>query len=558
MQALIQTSGRSPAFGPPGEAGAAALLPLAGAPVAAATIGWLERQGAATIHLLLRERPWMLSQHLEAHPPTRAAIAHVLVRQPGTDAQRARRALAGAEGPIVVARGTLVTDIELAPCLARHAESGARLTVLLVPRQAAPSGPAFDLDAAGFLVPCAAEGPYASAGIVLAAPGILARGDEPGDGDWLDASLVAGALAAGEQVRALLTPGFWSDAASPTGYARAMEAVLAGQVAGVSPLADERAPGIWVAPTARLDPGARLLPPCHIGADARVGPEAEIGPCTSIEAGAEVRRGAQLQACCVLPGTRLGVGSRWRDRLLYPNGSLAWRTTGATPEPSDDPERLGDTYRPALSERLHTGLDQALAALALLALGPLLAAIALAIRLDSPGPALFIQLRAGRDPKPSRSGLPRAGVFPCFKFRTMHIDAERRVAELRSRNQYAQGAFFKLTDDPRVTRLGAWLRRTSLDELPQLFNVLRGEMRLVGNRPLPLYEAEALTEDWQRQRFLAPAGITGLWQISGRSELSERERLALDALYAISRSFWGDLGILIRTVPALLARRGAR
>jgi lipopolysaccharide/colanic/teichoic acid biosynthesis glycosyltransferase len=140
----------------------------------------------------------------------------------------------------------------------------------------------------------------------------------------------------------------------------------------------------------------------------------------------------------------------------------------------------------------------------------------------------------------------------------MHPDAEQRVEALRARNQYRGGAFFKLEDDPRITRVGRFLRRTSLDELPQLLNVLRGEMRLVGNRPLPLYEAEALTEDWQRARFLAPAGITGLWQISGRSELSERERLALDALYAATRSFRGDLGILLRTVPALLARRGAR
>ena len=140
----------------------------------------------------------------------------------------------------------------------------------------------------------------------------------------------------------------------------------------------------------------------------------------------------------------------------------------------------------------------------------------------------------------------------------MHVDADQKVKELMAQNQYGNSAFFKLENDPRITRVGHLLRKTSLDELPQLINVLRGEMRLVGNRPLPVYEAEALQEDWQRTRFLAPAGITGLWQISGRSDLSEKERLALDAYYTVTRTFAGDMSILFRTLPALLARRGAR
>jgi lipopolysaccharide/colanic/teichoic acid biosynthesis glycosyltransferase/NDP-sugar pyrophosphorylase family protein len=515
-------------------------------------VAWLEAQGVEAIQLLLRERPHALVAHFEAQPPARARLQHVLAGSPAAPWWRDL-----GDAPVLLCRGSLVTDVALAPLQAAHEAAGTRLTVLLAPRASQPASTGLALDAAG-RVQAAADGPFAAAGVVLASPRMLAGlADSTGE-PHPDEALLAAALAAGEPVAGVVAEGFRCDASQPAGWAEALTAVLAGRVAGWSPAGEARSPGVWVSPDAHIDPRARLVAPCHVGAGARVGPDAQVGPLASVEEGAEVARGVQLTACGVLPGTRLGAGTRWRERLLYPHGALAWRTPGALPEPSDDPARLGDAWRPSLRDQAHAVLDQLLAGLGLLALTPLLAAIALAIRLDSPGPALFVQLRAGQDRRPARPGLPRAEVFPCFKFRTMHTDAEARVEALRARNQYGSGAFFKLEDDPRITRVGRWLRRTSLDELPQLLNVLRGEMRLVGNRPLPLYEAEALTEDWQRTRFLAPAGITGLWQISGRSELSERERLALDALYAATRSFWGDVTILLRTVPALLARRGAR
>ncbi|MEB3327898.1 MAG: sugar transferase [Candidatus Sericytochromatia bacterium] len=552
MRALIDVMGCAPAFGPPGEACPPGLLPLAGRPLVAGLVGWLEAQGAEAIQLLLRERPHGLVAHFEAHPPARARLQHVLAGRPTAPWWRHLD-----DPSVLLCRGSLVTDVALGPLLATHAAVGTRLTVLLAPRPGRPAGPGLALDGAG-QVHVAADGPLMAAGVALAAPRLLAGLADEARAVPPDGALLAAALAAGEPVAGVVAEGFWCDASLPGGWAEALAAVLAGRVAGWLPVGEAREPGIWVAPGAHIDPRARLVAPCHVGAGARVGPDAEVGPLTSVEAGAEVERGARIAACGVLPGTRIGAGTRWRERLLYPHGALAWRLPDARPEPSDDPTRLGDTWRPSLRDRAHVLLDQALAGLGLLALTPLLAAIALAIRLDSPGPALFVQLRAGQDRRPSRPGLPRAEVFPCFKFRTMHLDAEARVEALRASNQYGGGAFFKLEDDPRITRVGRWLRHTSLDELPQLLNVLRGEMRLVGNRPLPLYEAEALTEDWQRARFLAPAGITGLWQISGRSELSERERLALDALYAATRTFWGDVTILLRTVPALLARRGAR
>ncbi len=194
--------------------------------------------------------------------------------------------------------------------------------------------------------------------------------------------------------------------------------------------------------------------------------------------------------------------------------------------------------------------DRAVALLALVMLSPLFGLIALAIRLDSPGPALFRQARAGQV---GPDGVVR--VFELLKFRTMVEGADALRFALREAAT-PSGPFFKLKGDPRVTRVGRFLRTWSLDELPQLLNVVRGEMRLVGNRPLPLDEAARLTEPWQQARFRAPAGITGLWQVWARSECAPRARLALDTAYAAARDPWLDVRILLATVPAVIRRKG--
>jgi lipopolysaccharide/colanic/teichoic acid biosynthesis glycosyltransferase len=145
--------------------------------------------------------------------------------------------------------------------------------------------------------------------------------------------------------------------------------------------------------------------------------------------------------------------------------------------------------------------------------------------------------------------------FSCWKFRTMYRDADQRQADLESINE-ASGALFKIKDDPRMTPVGRMLRSFSLDELPQLWNVVRGEMSLVGPRPLPLRDYEHL-EDWHKKRYLVLPGITGLWQISGRSELDFDDLVRLDFLYLERWSVFLDLSILVKTVPAVFGRRGA-
>ena len=239
-------------------------------------------------------------------------------------------------------------------------------------------------------------------------------------------------------------------------------------------------------------------------------------------------------------------------------------------------------------------VDLAVAVPALIVLSPVFAVIALLIRLDSKGPVFYVSERVGQ----------RYRIFPLLKFRTMHVDADERLDDLQHLNQYRdddtedspeespqppswqhyrqqttagstllvqddamipeevhrrraaieeESVFVKLERDPRITRVGRVLRNTSLDELPQLLNVLRGDLSIVGNRPLPPYEAEQLTRDGDVERFLAPAGITGLWQVTkrGTGDVSPEERVALDVKYARTCSLWTDLGILVRTLPAL-------
>lgn len=244
--------------------------------------------------------------------------------------------------------------------------------------------------------------------------------------------------------------------------------------------------------------------------------------------------------------------------------------------------------------------DIAVSGFALILISPLLLIITLAIKIESKGPVFYISKRVGTGYK----------IFDFFKFRSMFTGADAKLKELEHLNKYAvkenkeeekkettkeacprcanlpddkycsptlysggekiceywynhlkkenaQTTFVKITNDPRITKVGKIIRNTSIDELPQLFNVLKGDMSIVGNRPLPLYEAELLTSDDWSERFLGPAGITGLWQVELRGkkgEMSEEERKALDNQYARTYSFWGDIKLILRTIPALLQK----
>lgn len=244
--------------------------------------------------------------------------------------------------------------------------------------------------------------------------------------------------------------------------------------------------------------------------------------------------------------------------------------------------RKKDHFRIPLWKRV---FDILFSLLAIILLSPVFLFIAIAIRFESKGKVYYTSKRVGTGYK----------IFNFYKFRSMSVDADKKVDALMSQNQYAtandnlasknvdihssgdillldednmifeqdflvqkrkkqETSFFKISDDPRITEVGRFIRNTSLDELLQLFNILKGDMSVVGNRPLPLYEAEVLTTDRWAKRFLAPAGLTGLWQVTKRaksSQMSPDERKQLDIEYSDKYSFAGDLKIILRTVPAL-------
>lgn len=237
-----------------------------------------------------------------------------------------------------------------------------------------------------------------------------------------------------------------------------------------------------------------------------------------------------------------------RDRVILSSRAI---------DPGKLPGSLADQRRHGRRtvELSCRALDLVVATAALIVLAPVLLVIAVAIRLESPGPALFRQRRLGRDTRP----------FTINKFRTMRQgvshDAHRAyVQRLIAGEQPAAiggGPRFKMSADDRITRVGRLLRRSSLDELPQLLNVIRGEMSLVGPRPPIDYEVESYPAPHWFRRFDVKPGITGLWQVSGRCELTIAQMIVLDIEYVQRRSLWLNLVILLRTLPAVLATRGA-
>jgi lipopolysaccharide/colanic/teichoic acid biosynthesis glycosyltransferase len=206
--------------------------------------------------------------------------------------------------------------------------------------------------------------------------------------------------------------------------------------------------------------------------------------------------------------------------------------------------------------RMKRIFDITVSSICIIFLSPILILTAILIRLDSKGPVIYKSRRVGTG----------YNIFDFYKFRSMRVGADSQLENLSNLNRYNKDelsnnkdqnnrtTFVKLIDDPRITRFGSFIRRTSIDELPQLFNVLKGDMSLVGNRPLPLYEAELLTSNDWSQRFMGPAGVTGLWQIKsrGKRDISERERKKFDNFYASKYSFWFDFEILIKTLPVIL------
>ena len=222
------------------------------------------------------------------------------------------------------------------------------------------------------------------------------------------------------------------------------------------------------------------------------------------------------------------LASRRRGKRRRSMRLLAWKTTVTA------------------SYAMKRLMDIVFSALGMVLLSPVYLAIALAVKLSSSGPVFFVQTRVGRYGR----------HFRFYKFRSMRQDAEAQKAALMDRNESKDGVIFKMKDDPRITKVGRFLRRTSLDELPQLWNVFIGDMSLVGPRPpVPSEVQEYTLED--RKRLDVIPGITCLWQIKGRSEIPFNEQVRLDKEYILAPSVWKDISILLKTIPAILGGKGA-
>jgi lipopolysaccharide/colanic/teichoic acid biosynthesis glycosyltransferase len=273
---------------------------------------------------------------------------------------------------------------------------------------------------------------------------------------------------------------------------------------------------------------------------------------TSVSAGASIRRDERRAAATQAPERRRSGGrrifpGRFQRPTAEPAGAVpaSW-PLGATVASTTATLPWVLPVRRLAYAAAKRALDVAVSAGLIVLLSPVLAAIAAIIKWQDGGPVFYRHMRVGRGGR----------EFPCFKFRSMAVDAERVMSQLRERNDHADGRTFKMANDPRITAFGRLLRRSSLDELPQLLNVLRGEMSLVGPRP-PLPSEVAQYSPTDMKRLAVKPGITCIWQVSGRSKLPFPEQLRLDLQYIQQQSLLLDLKLLARTVPAVLSADGA-
>lgn len=570
MKAVVLAGGRARGFWPLARQCPKALLPVANTPLLAHTLRYLASQGVREAFVCvnagdpsIRERfhdgrAFGLKLHFAAEPIPLGTAGCLRELRSSLD-----------DGPFVVVAGLPFLDFPLADLIAIHRRGRATISVAVV-EEPSPRGFAEEIvlgkdgQLEEILVPC---GPAETArprslGVYILEPRIF---DCIGSESYLDLKeqLIGRVRRAGLRVVPVRIPGVGVRLDTMADYLRICSEFISdgymgwnrgdrldrlvrlGEDVMVSGSAELLGP-LLVGDRSAVAARAQVKGPTTIGAACRIQPASTVVASVLME-GAEVSEGASLERCLVAPSCRVPPDGNFADKLLLrpDNGGLgsvvvslqAWpatRTTRTVAQQADSrtkKERAGRLL-PAV-KRL---LDVCGASLGLLLTLPALAAAALAIELDSPGPILFRQRRAGQGGR----------EFNMIKLRTMVADAEKLQESLADRNEI-DGPMFKIGNDPRITRVGRFLRKTRIDELPQLLNVLRGDMSLVGPRPLAMKEMR-YNPAWRDLRLQVKPGATGLWQVESNRKNSFQDWIVADIRYVEEQSLWLDIRILGRTV----------
>ncbi len=564
MKAVVLAGGRERGFTPLAPQWPKALLPIANVPLLAHTLRYLAREGIRDVVVALNESARSVRERFRDGQPWGIFLQYATERVPlGTaGCLRDLQNLLGDETFVVVASLPFL-DFSLAKLMATHRERLATITVSLTDTQLPGFAEKVVVAEDGVVEQIVSpydqsEGtPIRTLGVYVVEPRIFRF---IGRESFLDLKeqLIPKIRQAGCSVVATRVHGVGMRLDTLASYLHFSRRFLSDGVMGWSGDRPEEfirlGTGVSVASSADLHGPVLLGDRSVIKARGRVEGPAAIGPACTIETDgvvvdsvlmeeAHVSEGARLQRCVVAPGCRVPRGKAFADQLLMRLDSRSRRAVVAVPfetrsnlfsptvaQPGGAP--TGDRrYRRAVKR----ALDLCVGALCLTVAAPVLAAAAVAIKLDSPGSVLFRQRRAGR------GGLE----FTMVKLRTMVADAEKLQESLADRNE-VDGPMFKIGSDPRMTRAGRFLRRTRLDELPQLFNVVRGEMSLVGPRPLAMNEMQ-YNPAWRDLRLSVKPGITGLWQVEGSRKNTFQDWIAADIRYVEQQSLRLDLQILAKT-----------
>lgn len=557
MQAVLLCGAPNEGLGALGQIYHVPALPIANTPLLLYSVALLQDGGITALTINTFYGAEQVAGIVQAMPRHRHAVKLIFERRMSGSATLLHELHPRPSTPFIVMMGDIFFEqLDIPALVEAHAASGAIATVVACRRTGdLPAYGTISLDEQQHLLTIEkddpqATGSLASTGFYIFDPAVLEY--VPHDRRYqIGRDLLPDLARQGRQVQVHAIGGGYRRIADFRQYWSLNLDLASGCIA----LPYRTLPAVAHFRSSAVDADATFRGGVLLGAGCRIERDVVIDGPAVIGDHAIIRRGAQLKQVVVMPNTIAGLAATFECAILFGGHEVEVDRQQETVV-DEAVLRSNDTGRRAdLAEQIFHSL---LALVILMLLSPLLLLIAAAIWLESPGPVLYTQLRVGQRRHRAGQTMYPGHVFAFIKFRSMYRNADKRLGDMLDENEYHAETFVKLKRDPRITRVGRLIRKTSIDELPQLINVLKGDMRLVGNRPLPLYEAGKLREGWQQIRFNAPAGMTGLWQVSGRSDLSLEERILLDNYYAISRSFWMDMRIMFLTIPAVLLQRGSR